>query len=157
MSTASSCAIHARRNELRPLGGCRWIDLFSRLGSDGIVSLARLYRDPTQIGEFRDRRLAAEAAIAAPLQTTKRHLRFVMDRGAVDVTDTRFDALRDIQRSRDVAPEPGRRQAKLAVICHRHCFIVTCDALYRDHRSERFFRVQLHLARDVIDDGWLHD
>ena len=63
----------------------------------------RLHRDPAQLGELVDGGVAAEASVAGGLHAAERHLRLVVHRRAVDVADARLDALRHLERPRDVA------------------------------------------------------
>ena len=56
-----------------------------RLRTDSAA--ARLDRDPAQLGELVDHRLAAEAAVAGRLDAAERHLRLVVHGRAVDVAD----------------------------------------------------------------------
>src|SRR5690606_23405626 len=61
--------------------------------SDRIVTGLGGDADPAQVGKFGDARLAAETAQARGLGAAEGHLRLVLHGGAVDVTDSRFDAL----------------------------------------------------------------
>jgi hypothetical protein len=74
---------------------------------------AVLYGDPEQLGEFVDRGLAAEAAIAGGFHAAERHLRLIMHRRAVDVADAALYALRHRQRPADIAAENRGGQAVL--------------------------------------------
>ena len=72
--------------------------------SERIVPRPGLDRDPAQLGERVDRRLAAEAAVARRLHAAERHLRLVVHRRAVDVADARTrSACATLERPRDVA------------------------------------------------------
>ena len=55
--------------------------------SKRVVPHAGLHRDPAQLGELIDRSLAAETAVPRSLHAPERHLRFVVNRGPVDVAD----------------------------------------------------------------------
>src|SRR5690242_21201030 len=59
--------------------------------SEWIVLSRILDRHPAQIGEFGDRGLAAEAAVARALDAAEGHLRLVADGRAVDVADAGLD------------------------------------------------------------------
>src|SRR5471032_1906257 len=76
-----------------------------RIRSERIVTRRGLHGDPAQIGKFRDSRLAAEVTEPAALDATKRHLRLVVYRRAVDVADARLNAPGNIHRARDVPAE----------------------------------------------------
>src|SRR5262245_3056364 len=56
-----------------------------------IMLRSGLDRDPAQLGEFRNTRLAAEAAVAGGLCAAEGHLGLVMHGRAVDVADAGFD------------------------------------------------------------------
>src|SRR4051812_47216430 len=62
-------------------------------------------RQPSQIRELLDGRLAAEAAIAGTLDAAERHVRLVMDGWPVDVADAGLEARRDGHRPLNVAAE----------------------------------------------------
>src|ERR1700737_2586108 len=84
--------------------------------SKWVVSRLRLQGDPAKIRKFRNGRLPAEAAIAARAHAAERHLRLIVHRRAVDMTDAAADTLGDPERPRDVATEYSCRQAIFGVI-----------------------------------------
>ena len=71
--------------------------------SERIMLGGILDRDPAQVCEFGDRRLAAEAAVAAALDAAEGHLRLIMHRRTIDVADAGFDPRRDCHGPLDVA------------------------------------------------------
>src|SRR5688572_6920893 len=77
--------------------------------SDRVVPRAGLNGDPTLVGEFRDGGFPTEAPIARGLHTAKGHLRFVVHRRPIDVTDSGLNALRHSHRTRNVATEDSGR------------------------------------------------
>ena len=81
-----------------------------------IMSRCGLDRDPAQVGEFSDRGLASEAAIAAVFHPTEWHLRLVVDRRAVDMAHSRIDLRGHPQASSGVAGKDCRRKAKRGII-----------------------------------------
>src|SRR5690606_35093848 len=81
-----------------------------------VVPRRGLHGDPAQFGELVDARLAAEAPDAAALDAAERHLRLVVDRRAVDVTDPRLDAARDVHCARDISAEHRRAEPVLVVV-----------------------------------------
>src|SRR3954447_18814999 len=62
-----------------------------------------LHRDPAELRELVDDRLAAEASPAGVLDAAERHLRLVADRLVVDVDDARFEQLREREAAVGVA------------------------------------------------------
>src|SRR4051794_18628575 len=83
--------------------------------SEGVMLSGILDRDPTQIGEFGDCRLAAETAVTAALDAAERHLRLVVHGRAIDMADAGFDACGNRHRPLDVAAEDRGRQAVFGV------------------------------------------
>ena len=72
---------------------CGLLDCFCVHGaiykkSKRVVSWCGLNGHPAHFGERIDARLAAEATVTRGFGATKRHLRFVMDGGAVDMANT---------------------------------------------------------------------
>ena len=113
--------------------------------------------DPAQVGELRDASLAAESAHAAGLGAAEGHLRLVLHGGAVDVTDSRVDALGHRQRRVDVAAEYGGRKAVLAVIGQFHGVLGIAGAQHADDRAEGLLAVDAHALRHAIDHGGLEE
>src|SRR5258705_220631 len=72
--------------------------------------------DPAELGEGVDPGFAAEASVTRGADAAERHLRFVLNRRAVDVANARSDAPRDPEAARDVAGEDRCGQAVLAVV-----------------------------------------
>jgi hypothetical protein len=56
-------------------------------GLEWILLVWILDRDPSKIGEFVDRSLAAKPAISGVFHASERHLSFVMDRRTVDMAN----------------------------------------------------------------------
>src|SRR3954468_24790938 len=94
--------------------------------------------DPAQLGEGLDSRLAAEPAIARRSDAAERHLRFVLNRRAIDVTDARSNAARDLEPARSVAGEDGGGKAVFTVVGDADRFLLIGDADDPDHRAEAF-------------------
>ena len=118
-----------------------------RLGLDG---------DPAELGELVDRRLAAEAPVAAGLDAAEGHLRLVVDGRPVDVANARFDLLRHPQPAAEVAGEDRRRQAVFGVVGDLDRLLLAVDPDDGDHRPERLLLIDAHRRRDPVDDGRLH-
>ena len=85
---------YARRDETRLTGRPHswsrrtWIpDQARNARSERVMPRRSLYRHPAQLGELGHTRLAAKAAHTATLDAAERHLRFVVHRRSVDVTD----------------------------------------------------------------------
>lgn len=51
-----------------------------------------LQRDPSQFGEFRNARRAAETAVTGGLHPAEWNLRLIVNGGSVDVANAAFDA-----------------------------------------------------------------
>ncbi len=67
-----------------------------------ILTGCGLYGYPAQVGEGFNAGLAAKAANTAVLDTTERHLGFVVDSRAVDVADASLDTLGHLYGSASV-------------------------------------------------------
>src|SRR6185503_11208529 len=86
--------------------------------SERIVALGGLHGNPAQFGKGVDPGLAAESAVPRVLHAPEWHLRLVVHRRAVDMADPGVDAIRNLPRARDVAPEYRSRQAVGVVVGH---------------------------------------
>jgi len=80
--------------------------------------------DPAQFGEGVDAGPSAKAAIAGSLDAAEGHLRLVMDGGAVDMADARFDLASDAQ----TAVEPVKLMRRTAGWSIRAPTIVAASA-----------------------------
>ena len=68
----------------------------------------RLQGDPAQFRECVHAGLAAEPAVARGLHAAEGHLGLVVNRRTIDVANTGFDALRDVDAARKIAREHRR-------------------------------------------------
>src|ERR1017187_8324895 len=84
--------------------------------SNGIVGGRAADRHPAKFGEFLKAGFAAEATVAAVLDSAERHLRLIVNGGAIDVADSGFEALGHSEGFVYVAAEDGARQTVRRVI-----------------------------------------
>src|SRR5882762_5515643 len=81
-----------------------------------IVRFLAFDREPAQGREGVQAVDAAEFAVAARLDAAERHRRFVLNRGAVDMANTAFDASRDAESAGYVAAIDRRGKAVFGVV-----------------------------------------
>ena len=89
---------------------------FRHAPSEGVVRLASLNGDPTEVRELRNPSLTTEPTIAASLDAAERHLGFVSHSSAIDMADTQIISWPLCQRAIDVLTEDRRRESVLGVI-----------------------------------------
>src|SRR5260370_33497673 len=70
-----------------------------------VVDRKRVDGDPAQLSKFVDASPSTEPSVSAILGAAKRHLRFIMYSGAVDMTHSRLHTTCDGQSSRYVLAE----------------------------------------------------
>src|SRR5688572_13409555 len=92
--------------------------------------------DPPQVREFRNAGLATEPTHATGLGAAEGHLCLVLHGGAVDVTDSRVDALRDAKRGVDVAAEYRGRKTVFGIVGQLHGMVRVAGAQHADNGTE---------------------
>ena len=87
---------------------------------EGIVPRPGLHCEPAQLGELGDAGAPAKTAVARGLYAAERHLRLILYRGRIDVTNSTLDTLGELDPPRNIERENSGREAVLGVIRKRH-------------------------------------
>src|SRR5690348_7425948 len=103
----------------------------------------RLQRDPTQFRELIDTRITAEAPVARSPNSTKRHLRLIVHRWAVDMADAGTNLACYTQATGHVTGKHSGRKSVLAVVgeTNRISLILCMDHSY--DRTEAFLAIDI--------------
>src|SRR5882757_7320183 len=128
-----------------------------RFPLDRKVAGLGLERDPAQIGELSYSGLATEATVATGFDSAEGHLRFVMNRGTIDMAHSRLDLFRDFQGADNIAAENGGGETVLAVVGDAHGVRFVLGANDGYNGTKRFFGVEPHFRRDAIHHACRHD
>ena len=117
----------------------------------------RLHRDPTQISEFRDGSLRTEASVATILHAAEGHVGFIMHGGTIDVTNTRIDPRSNAHGAGSVLAEHGSGQPIGRTVGNVDRLVLVPGMDDCHQRPEGLLVIKLHLLRNSIQNGRLHD
>ena len=123
------------------------------IGLRSAAPLRAADRDPAQLGELLERRATSEAAEAGRLDSAERHLRLVVDGGAVDVADAGLEPAGHVEGPRHVAAEDGARQPVLGVVGDADGLVDAVDRDDGDDRAEGLLGVEAHRRRHARQHG----
>src|ERR1039458_8767159 len=84
--------------------------------SNGLVGGRSAECHPSKLSEFLKAGFCAESTVGAGLDSAERHLRLIVNGGAIDMADSGFETLGHSEGLVHVAAEDGTRQAVRRVI-----------------------------------------